>query len=237
MQLDSRNWIDWNLIFKGDFEPCVSRAIRRTLKQGSVAVDVGANVGTHSVEMAEACEPKGQVFAFEPNPGVRVALVENLRINGFKSAIVRPEAVGEENAKQLLRIPSPDHQTYSNQGLASLVPLSTPHHVVEVEVVTLDAFFETQGLHRLDLVKIDTQGYDAKVIRGMKRCLEKFCPVIIFEYEKWAWKEAGESLESLSCWLCARGISLYDLEQYPKSCSPLQLDTVPDHADLIATRT
>ena len=155
--------------------------------------------------MADSCGLVGQVFAFEPNPIVRPALHENLQMNGFTAVVVRNDAVGESGGKAGLRVPAEDDPTYSNQGLASLAALDTPHRVVEVDVLTLDDFVVERGLQRLDLVKIDTQGYDAKVIRGMGWCLERLSPVIVFEYEAWAWKEVGDSLVDLQGWLTCKG--------------------------------
>lgn len=54
MELDSRNWIDWNLLFRGDFEPHLTRLLQCLATPGSVAVDVGANIGAHTLTLAQA---------------------------------------------------------------------------------------------------------------------------------------------------------------------------------------
>src|SRR5687768_4467549 len=84
MQLDSRSWIDWNVLFRGEYEPHLTALWNRLAPEGGVAIDVGANVGAHTLSMARAVGPRGQVLAFEPNPPVRAALVHNLSLNGIE---------------------------------------------------------------------------------------------------------------------------------------------------------
>src|SRR5918912_1304026 len=54
MELDSRNWIEWNLLFRGEFEPHITCLFRRLAPMGGVAVDIGANIGTHTLTLAQA---------------------------------------------------------------------------------------------------------------------------------------------------------------------------------------
>lgn len=237
MRLDTRNHIDWQLYFTGEFEPQIGVLIRCLLKPGDVAIDVGANIGTHTLEMAAAIGPTGKVYSFEPNALVRSCMFENIRLNGFDRIVdVRSQALGEVRGRAFLRVPVEEDQTYSNQGLSSLVALDTPHREVEVEAEKLDAFIDARLLSQLTMVKIDTQGYDAKVIRGMSRCLTRLSPVIIFEYEAWAWKQADESISDLAKWIGKFGYSLHLLavDEYKPTFKPIDLSAPPEHADVVA---
>jgi len=235
MRIDTRNHIDWQIYFTGGFEPHVSCLISQVLGAGDVAVDVGANIGTHALEMAQAVGRGGQVFAFEPSPAVRAALAENVRLNGFESVVtVLDKAVGETPGSAVLRVPLEGDKHFSNQGLASLSAFDAPHREVPVEVVCLDDFLE-EG--RVALVKIDVQGYDAKVVRGMARCLARCHPVVVFEYEAWAWEQSGETLDSLLAWLTSQGYAAHELTLAAGRLAlrPLQEGAAPGgHGDIVA---
>ncbi|MDS4020242.1 MAG: FkbM family methyltransferase [Candidatus Competibacter sp.] len=134
MELDSRNWIDWNLLFRGEFEPQVTRLFQQLASEGGVAVDIGANIGAHTLTLAKALGPSGTVLAFEPNPLVRSVLERNIALNGFLNTHVYDCALGDKPNVIPLRVPKVGSTEYSNMGLASLVALDTPHDLVEVYV-------------------------------------------------------------------------------------------------------
>jgi len=237
MRLDTRNHIDWQLYFTGVFEPQISALIRYLLRPGHVAIDVGANIGTHTLEMVAAVGSTGKVHAFEPNALVRSGMSENIRLNDFERIVdVHAQALGEVRSHAFLRVPVEGDETYSNQGLSSLVALDTPHREVAVEVETLDEFIDARALSKLTMVKIDTQGYDAKVIRGMSRCLARMSPVVVLEYEAWAWKKADESITDLATWLAKIHYTLHVLavDRDEVSFKPLIIAALPEHADIVA---
>lgn len=238
MELDSRNWIDWNLLFRGEYEPQLTRLLSRLAPPGGVAVDIGANIGTHTLTLAQAVGQKGSVLAFEPNPPVRAVLGRNVALNKLNNVRVFGCALGEKPGMLPLRVPKADSAEYSNMGLASLVALETPHDLVDVPVCTLDEVFGESGLNRLDVVKIDVQGYECQVLAGMSGILERNRPAVIFEYELWAWGKAGSSLSDAMKLLNAAGYRLWRfVGATPTSIVPLHdARSLPDHSDLIAFR-
>ena len=167
MELDSRSWIDWNLLFRGDYEPPLTALWNQLAPEGGVAIDIGANIGAHTLTMAMRVGVRGRVLAFEPNPLVRAALVRNLALNGIKHVSVHACALGRESGTLPLRVPKKDSAEFSNMGLASLVALDTPHDLVQVDVRTLDSIVEPLNLDRVDVVKIDVQGYEVAALQGM----------------------------------------------------------------------
>ncbi len=235
MELDTRNWIDWNLLFRGDYEPQLTRLLSRLAIPGGVAVDIGANIGAHTLTLGRVVGQNGSVLAFEPNPLVRSVLERNVALNKLNSVRVFGCALGEKTGMLPLRVPKPDSAEYSNMGLASLVALETPHDLVDVPVRTLDEVFEESGLNRLDVVKIDVQGYECRVLAGMFGILERNRPAVIFEYEQWAWNKAGSNLSDAISLLDAAGYRLWGLGGATATSIPLHDDrSIPDHSDLIA---
>lgn len=189
--VDSRTWIEWNVLFAGSYEPHIEALFECLLEPGDTAVDVGANVGVHTLSLARIVGPSGKVFAFEPNPGVTKRLRQNIELNGFSHVRVDGRALGDRAAQGALRVPAAGSAEACNLGMASLVALETAHDLVEVDVVPFDAATGEIGIDRIDLVKIDVQGYEVPALRGMARAVERFRPAIIFEYEDWAWGATG----------------------------------------------
>lgn len=209
MELDSRNWIDWNLLFRGEFEPHVTYLFRQLAPVGGVAVDIGANIGTHTLTLAQALGPTGTVLAFEPNPLVRSVLERNVALNGFLGAHVFDCALGDKPGMRPLRVPKADSAEYSNMGLSSLVALDTPHDLVEVQVCTLDDVVRQVGLTRVDLVKIDVQGYECRVLAGMEEVLAHHSSVVVLEHDAWAWAKADATLADATALFQRAGYSLW----------------------------
>ena len=93
--------------------------------------------------------------------------------------------------------------------------------------------FEETGLTRCDVIKIDVQGYECHVLRGMTRVLARFKPAIIFEYERWAWAKANTDLSHALKLMDSAGYRLW--RHGGNTMAPLQdAGTLPDHSDLVA---
>lgn len=236
MEVDSRQWVDWSLLFRGSFEPQVGALFERLLEPGAVAIDVGANVGAHTLSLAVLAGPAGRVLAFEPNPAIRQRLEVNVALNGFRQVEVYACALGDSEARMPLRVPAKGSAEAANPGMASLVALDTPHDLVDVGVHTLDAVVSSSGVERIDLVKIDVQGYELPVLRGMAAVLRRFRPAVVFEYEQWAWERAGEKLADVFDLFDPRRYALWQVGW--RRClelSPLERGRYPgDHAEILA---
>jgi FkbM family methyltransferase len=236
MELDSRNWVDWNLLFLGDYEPHLSRLWHRLAPTGGLAIDVGANIGAHTLSMARAVGATGRVLAFEPNPLVRSALICNVDLNHLDQITVFPCALGSQSGTLPLRVPTRESKEFSNLGLASLVALETPHDLIDVEVRTLDDVLDDAAIERVDVIKIDVQGYEVEALKGMRGCLARHCPVVVFEYDAWAWGEANAQVSEASDILLAAGYSLFTLDfQADRDPQPLRAGTaLPGLVELMA---
>jgi FkbM family methyltransferase len=152
----------------------------RALRPGATVVDVGANHGYFTALAALLVGPGGRVEAFEPNPAVAAGLAGVLRRNGVDGRVaVHPEALSDRGGWAEFYVSvSP-----VNDGLSSLLAsdAALAHgviragHTLRVPTTTFDAFAERAGLGRVDLLKIDVEGAEALVLRGMERTLA-VCP-------------------------------------------------------------
>jgi FkbM family methyltransferase len=147
--------------FTGMYAPQETRMVRRWLRPGHTFVDVGANWGYFALIGAERVGPAGRVLALEPDARMYDLLRANLERNRLHWALPLPAAAAEGAGTARLAV-WPDGT--GNRGVSSLELDGTG---VEVQTVALDSLLDEHGLDRVDLVKIDVEGAEARVLRGM----------------------------------------------------------------------
>jgi len=162
---------------------------RRHFGDGVVAVDCGANIGTHTVEWAKMMTGWGSVTAIEAQERIYYALAGNVAINNCFNANIIHATVGNTNGT--MRIPQPDYLTPASFGSLELRPRQMPEDIgqridytdralVSVRAITIDSL----ALKRVDLLKIDVEGMECDVLEGARRTIRQSLPVIIIEHLK-----------------------------------------------------
>jgi FkbM family methyltransferase len=146
----------------------------RSLGPGAVAVDVGANIGATVLIMDAYAGKDGRVIAIEPGPQSFALLQRNLARNEVATVTALNCAVSSEPGRMTFR----ENSAYGHLAPGAEGP--------QVEVQTLDQIVEDLGLTRLDLLKIDTEGFEPQVLEGAKATLERLRPVIYLELNSWA---------------------------------------------------
>lgn len=189
------SYMDWMVFFYGAYEREELFLLRDLAHAagGGVFLDVGANVGHHTLFMsAHATE----VHSFEPYPPVREVMEERLRANGVGNVHVHP--VGLSQATEELPYFSADER---NTGAGSFIPehdaLNRP--AGSLRVVNGDEYLDSLGLHRVDLVKIDVEGFESNVLAGLRRTLERHRPRVLMEFSETTRAALGsrQALEAL----------------------------------------
>jgi FkbM family methyltransferase len=196
IELDTASWIEWRLFFFGEYEPELSEALRSRLGEGDIAIDVGANIGIHSLTMAEVVGASGCVLACEPHPRLARKLRSNLALNGAERVAVVEAAIGERPGVVDLAIAPPEEP---NQGRATLRPLTSEDwRSTRVPCVTIDALATELDLPFVSLIKIDVEGHEPAVLSGATMVLREHQPVLIFEYsDYWPANSLSRVLERL----------------------------------------
>jgi FkbM family methyltransferase len=204
LHVDTASYIEWVLFFTGAYEPEVGRLIPMVVRDGHDAIDLGANIGVHTLRMARAAGA-GRVLAVEPNPDTAARLVANLELNGSAGVVVERCAVGAGAGHGTLFVPDD-----ANRGMSRLTSAGLRDHAeVPVDIRSLDQLAEQHGLTRVDLVKIDVEGFEPLVITGGKRLLERQRPTLIFEYNEKLWTANGHDLGSVVDLLRQAGYELF----------------------------
>lgn len=150
-------------------------------KPGDVVIDAGANVGTFSVPLAQRVGPSGQLYSFEPQRLVCMALTSNLFINSvgeWSNPI--PAALGDECG--IVKVHRINPRMSNNIGGARVNDEENKSGLQtlgleDVDMVTIDSL----DLPRLDFIKIDTEGMDWRVILGGWKTIERCQPAILCE--------------------------------------------------------
>jgi len=151
-------------VFKAYTDRAERHLLRRILFPGAVAVDAGANIGIYSQFLSCCVGSTGVVHSFEPS----AENFRRLQSATLKLANVRVSqaAVGEHTGKSTLYVSDKlnvDHRTYITE--------EDSRHAVPIDIVALDDYFKPG--QRVDLIKMDIQGYELHALRGAKRVLEE----------------------------------------------------------------
>ena len=181
--LDLNEGIDLSIYLLGAYEPRILRAYTPWLKPGDVVMDVGANLGAHTLHFARLVGARGQVHAFEPTDFAFGKLRRNLALNPECAAVVFPHQaflVGHRTEKM------PDAVFASwpvsrESGTVDPVHLGRLMAATGAQLVTGDDYCATCGLDRLDLIKIDVDGHELSVLQGLRTTLQRLRPRILIE--------------------------------------------------------
>lgn len=195
------------------FEPELA-FLRRWLRPGMNAVDVGANHGVFALTMARLVGPEGQVTAFEPGLEAQGLLERSIARNGLANLELVRAAVAEIPGEALL------HDGNGSSEAASLAG-GTGRPGRKVRVTTLDAEWSRLGCPPVDFVKIDVEGFEGQVIAGAHRLLRDAAPLVMFEI-------SGERsrLGELAPRLQALGYDIYRLLPGPGVLVPAVIDEI-----------
>jgi FkbM family methyltransferase len=161
--LDPLNHLGMSLA-QGLFEKPVMRALERYLGPGAVFLDVGANDGVHSVYAACLVGPAGTVLAVEPQSRLQAVIERNFALNGLRNYRLWGCALSDHDDVTLPLNLYPDLNTGSSSVVARYRFCRASERV---RSKTASALIAESGVARVDLVKIDVEGYEPEVVRGL----------------------------------------------------------------------
>jgi FkbM family methyltransferase len=178
----------------GSYEPLTTATIESILKEGMTFVDVGAHVGLFSLPALHWVGNSGKVISFEPHPDNYVMLLDNASRNQLDDRLIAVQsAVSDKNEIVKLHTSTfntGDHQLFHRGARDS----------IEVECTTLDHYFPVGT--KVDVIKMDVQGAEAKAFSGMERVLADNSNVqIIWELSPSQLEDAGSSASEVLHWL------------------------------------
>lgn len=164
-------------IVYGLLEIPVQEAMVRHLPAGGVLYDVGANLGFFSLLGARLAGPEGQVYAFEPVPETAAAVRDHAQLNGLATVQVISQAAAAAAGRGQLQLV--DDRSWSKLEAYGEHPAT--ERVIPVELVAIDDLVSSGRLPPPTLVKIDVEGGELEVLRGMTATLAQHRPAVICE--------------------------------------------------------
>jgi FkbM family methyltransferase len=166
----------------GEYSGLEIAVLKQLCASGDVVIEVGANIGAHTVGVAKHVGGAGRVLAFEPQRLVFQTLCANVALNNLTNVDCYWAAMGKVEGR--LIVPELDPTRRQNLGG---IPLEGARQGFDVECMTLDRFL---FLPRLRLVKIDVEGMEADVLAGGRRLIERLRPILYVENDRIAKSES-----------------------------------------------
>jgi len=147
------------------------------LSTDAVVFDVGANVGLTTAAFARFA-PDGAIHSFEPSPDAFPCLQETVKVNGFTNVVLHQLGLGAIPGK-LSFVDDPNSASASHLAIDDTGRRGTS---LTVDIETVDGVVERDRIDRLDLIKIDVEGFDLDVVEGAVTTIERLKPVCIIEF-------------------------------------------------------
>jgi len=171
-----------------DREPAFMKILRQEVREGTAAMDIGANIGYVTLIMAELVGPSGRVYAFEPEPRSFKILSKNIEVNGY-SSFVFPYQMGISNISGVSKF-----YVSNKSNLSGMIAVKHSKSVIDIAVTTLDDFMKDKGCP--DFIKMDIEGHEVEALQGMYNTLRNTeSPVkILIEVHQLSYSE-NHSLE------------------------------------------
>ena len=200
----------------GNLEPGTSSVLQALIPSGGVVIDVGANVGALTLPAARRVGPQGRVLALEAAPRIADLLANTVRLNGLDWVEVRQFAAGEADGTLRFNLSA---QTTHN---SVLVPNDFTE-TIDIPSRRLDTLLGPR--ERVDLVKIDVEGAELQVWRGMQRIVADNPDIaIILEFGPSHLRKAGQNIAAWFDELQSTGLKAWEINENTASFRPLRQD-------------
>jgi FkbM family methyltransferase len=189
-------------VFKRRQDAPELRLLRRLVRPGDIILDIGANIGFYSRLLSTLAGPSGKVYSFEPDDTNFIHLLTNIRgllnVEPIKKAVAESSGFLKLYTSPMLNV---DHRTYKVDDYAE---------EQDIAATSVDDFVE--GRFRVNLIKIDIQGFEVFALRGMKRTLEENEDIIILA-ELWPYglRKAGCSCKTMMDFLSTLGFQIFEI--------------------------
>jgi FkbM family methyltransferase len=164
---------------KGCFEPDTVQLFRTLVEESDVVLDIGANIGCTALLFGGLCR---EVHAFEPSPTTFAFLEGNVSRSGLKNVRLHNVGLGAEPGRFPLTF-SPANR--SGAFVSTGTKASAGHAVEEVLIRPLDGVTTSLDIRKVDLIKIDVEGFEGHVLKGARRTLTTHQPTVVLELNHW----------------------------------------------------
>lgn len=205
------------------YEPLETHVVASHVFPGDVVLDVGAHIGYYTLLLARLVGPSGEVLAFEPDPDNFALLERNVRLNGYSTVRCVNAAAADRTGRTDL------YRSTTNPGDHRIYASEEERDSLSVRCLRLDEFLDGRG-RGVDFMKMDVQGAELAVLRGMEETLRRSPRMgIVAELWPYGLRTFGAEPASLLAFLEGQGLALYQVDEHRS-----RVVTIDDPESLIA---
>lgn len=201
MNVDISDYIGHYIYF--GFKDLSVAGLLGLVRPNMTILDVGANIGFTALNMANKSQPNGVVYAFEPDPFNFSQLRSNTSQNK-QNVLIQNIGLGSKKDQLKLAV-----NTFNNRGGNRINNDATENYSL-IDIIKIDDFVSSNKIEKVDLVKIDVEGFEMHVLNGAHEMLKKDKPVLFIELSDDNLKEQGSTAKQLIQHLTNIGYSCYN---------------------------
>ncbi|MGD0279294.1 MAG: FkbM family methyltransferase [Smithella sp.] len=210
MRLDRAAYMGGTIYWMGSHHRRELAYLSSICRPDMTFVDVGANMGEFTLFMAKRLS-KGSVIAFEPTKRMFEILQQNVKLNEFNNVKLFNIALGDRESKMPIYTSSEniEHEVW-NEGLFRLFPNENVNVLLEeIMVVPFDKIAKENNIQNVNIIKIDVEGAELYVLKGLEQVLKLFKPKLLIEISREAFANAGYTVTDISNYIKDYGYTTY----------------------------
>lgn len=207
--IDPKNgYLDSQIYALKLYEPHIVAQFVKNISEGDTCLDIGANIGHHTIIMSQCSGDSGHVYAYEPIPYIRHQMEESLALNNIANVTTISDALSDSEGVLNLYI--------NNENVAGSSFVNENKGAgdkISVAVKTLDSY----SYEKIDFIKLDVEGFEYSVLKGGEQTIQKHHPTILFEFSpEYYRKKSPSDIFDILHFFKSNNYTLIDLEDSDK---------------------
>jgi len=210
--LDSEDSINLAMTDK-EYEFYELSLFKEELNEGNVVLDIGANIGLYTLVASKIVNDSGFVFSFEPDPKSFANLKHNIEGNIIQNVVLINKAVSNTTGSAHLVCSTSNIMRVLNYLTSNK---SSSEETIDIKTISLDDFFKTRS-QKVDVIKIDVEGWEFEVFKGMTNLIKTNSTLKIFlEFNPYTLTRSATNIPEFINFLHSSGFILYNIDEKKK---------------------
>ncbi len=211
LELHIDDWIQENIYFLDTYEEAELKYIQSSINEGNTFIDIGANIGVHTLFASKLVKKKGRVISFEPFSKNHKSLTRNISLNNSQNITIENIAISDKEKTIEIYYDKED----SNLGMASsfLTKFSSSE---KTQAISLDSYVEGRSIEKIDFIKLDIEGGEYLALLGMKKVLTTYYPKLLVEILEEGSESNSDNKKDIINYLEGIGYILYFIDDNGK---------------------